>query len=117
MRKAADLYSEGGYTWGLAFSPDSKILAASRSDGVVLWNIAEQRVEGKLKGHDREVHPVVFSPDGKFIATGSADMTVRLWDSKSRQLLRTLKATAGGSTRWPSHLTARSWFPAAWMGQ
>jgi WD40 repeat protein len=37
-----------------------------------------------LRGHEAEVHAVAFSPDGHWLATGSWDHTVRLWDTHAR---------------------------------
>ena len=38
-----------------------------------------------LKGHDDMVFSVVFSPDGKTLASGSVDRTVKLWVGDARQ--------------------------------
>ena len=41
--------------------------------------------------HSSSVESVAFSPDGKFIASGSYDKTIKLWNVKTGKLIYTLK--------------------------
>ena len=44
-----------------------------------------------LYGHSDDVYSLAFSPDGKIIASGSYDNTIRLWDVASGKCLRELR--------------------------
>jgi len=46
-----------------------------------------------LRGHADEILGLVFSPDGRFLASNSADGTVRLWDMEFGDCETTLKHT------------------------
>ncbi len=66
----------------LAFSPDSRTLAAASDTGpsVRLWDVAS-RAERPLTGHTGPVLGLAFHPQGRHLATGSMDGTARLWDT------------------------------------
>jgi len=49
----------------------------------------------QLNGHTREVSSLAISPDGKLLASGSVDLTVRLWDPASKQSTATLEGHDG----------------------
>src|SRR5262252_9124152 len=47
-------------------------------------------------GHAARVDGIAFSPDGRLLASGSADNTIKPWDTASRREVRTLSGNGGG---------------------
>ena len=86
-------------TWDLGhvrraiFSPAGTLIAVTSVGdlNIHLWD----RVSGifkTLEGHSQAVLSMAFSPDGTWIASGSADGTMRLWDTLVGMHLRTFDA-------------------------
>lgn len=49
-----------------------------------------------LKGHKRGVAAVKYSPNGKWIASCSADCTIKIWDSQTGNLVHNLEGHLAG---------------------
>ncbi|KIJ36030.1 hypothetical protein M422DRAFT_261579 [Sphaerobolus stellatus SS14] len=66
----------------VAFSYDGDMLVTGSNDlKIRICNVSTgEVVMGPLEGHDKEVTPVVFSPDGKKFASASADRTIKIWN-------------------------------------
>jgi len=73
----------------IALSSDNRTLAtvSPKGFGVRLWNLEENRELRLLAGHGDHIFSAAFSPDGKVLATGSADQTIKLWDVATGELL------------------------------
>jgi len=64
----------------LSYSPDGAYLASSFWDNEIkLWDIATEECIKTFGGHTNSIYSVCYSPNGKYLATGSAD-GVKLWN-------------------------------------
>jgi len=70
-----------GDAYAVAFSPDSRLLAACGGDNSVrLWQVDNGKELQCCRGHDYAPHAIIFSPDGKTVIAGDNASTIRLWD-------------------------------------
>jgi WD40 repeat protein len=75
---------------GLAFSPDGREVALA-SDGLVeIRGLDPPNPVLPLRGHAGVVHMAVFSPDGRYVASGGSDRTIRLWERATGKEIRAL---------------------------
>lgn len=79
----------GGHVYKVAFGKDTSVLFTSGSDekakqwvglGPEGESIPGQGKPTAIEGHSQSVTALAATRDGKFLATGSADKTIRLWD-------------------------------------
>ena len=121
VQPLATLEGHSGPVWGVALSEDGRLLASSGPDGTVrLWSLADvrpgeetrlgtrasgvppsaglvQRLPGgrllaTLQGHTGGVRGVALSADGRLLASGSQDGTLRLWEASTGAHLNTLRS-------------------------
>jgi WD40 repeat protein len=88
-QKITDISGHKDSIWSMVLSPDGSSLATcSREDGIKLWDLStlQERftiTRQTLKEPNKIFTSLAFSPDGRYLASGSFDSVVRLFSVKS----------------------------------
>ncbi len=88
-------FSEGGFLWGAAFSPDGKRLAACANKGIRIWDVDSRATQATWSSDSKAARGLAFSPDGNRLATGSIEGLVELWDTETGQKVQVFKGHFG----------------------
>jgi WD40 repeat protein len=81
--------------YGAFFSPDGRQLAVPSERTVVVVDASTGEKRFTLQGHEWPVQNAAWSPDGRWIATTSVDLTARIWDADTGDQRFTLHGHSG----------------------
>ncbi len=74
------------------------VLSGSQDKTAKLWVPSSSVLVATLRGHRRAVTCATFSAHEDMVATGSSDLTVRLWGTRTFECFKTLE----GLSSWPT---------------
>jgi serine/threonine protein kinase len=79
--------------WSAVFAgSEDRIAAAAHDWTVALWQTGTLTApEALLQGHENAVQALAVDPAGRWLASGSADSTVKLWNLETHDVRRTLR--------------------------
>jgi WD repeat-containing protein 61 len=81
-------------------SPDGKTVASGAIDGMLkLFDIETGKLSRTLEGHAMSIRSIAFSPDSKYLITGSDDCHIRVYDLSKADSSEPI-ATLSGHGSW-----------------
>jgi WD40 repeat protein len=86
----------------VAFGPDEGLLASGSPNPnplVRVWDVATGQQRHTLRDHNWGILGLAFSPDGRTLASASADSSVRLWDVETAAEIKTPPMRHDGPSR------------------
>ncbi|KAJ7091399.1 hypothetical protein B0H15DRAFT_835950 [Mycena belliarum] len=86
----ADPAAPKSSVYALAADPFGHAIASGGPERVVrLWDPRSGKRTGKLVGHTDNIRAILLSEDAKYLLTGSADASIKLWSLTTQRCLHT----------------------------
>ncbi len=85
----------------VVFSPGGNLILSGSVAGdntLKLWDVTTGKEVRTFSGHSKWISSAAFSPDGKYVISGSGDATLKLWDVSTGKEIRTFKGHMEGYT-------------------
>jgi len=82
----------------IAFSDNSRYLAAADDKKISLWNLVSMQLVTSFKGHDESITAIKFSSNENLFASASNDQTIKIWNINTQKILKTLTGHSGSIT-------------------
>jgi hypothetical protein len=80
-----------GVVRGIAFTPDSRVVAAACKGGVKIWDLNKGELLKTIDDYGGKATNLAFSKDGEILAITTTKGRIGLWQWRSAKLLRKLK--------------------------
>src|SRR5678815_4140005 len=119
LKPLKEIKGDGYHGGCIALTHNGELAAVGAQEIIEIWNLREGVLAARMSGHTHLPQGLAFTPDGRFLISGSLDQTVRVWEMASCKQVFELKghkrsvaaialspngrivASAGGSQSYP----------------
>ncbi|MFN4086653.1 MAG: WD40 repeat domain-containing protein [Spirosomataceae bacterium] len=110
----SDWLAHEGTVFDLAFDSKEKVLySVSRDAKIKSWQVSHHpELLQSIPAHMYGIHTASISSDGRWLATGSMDKSIKIWDLPSCQLVKVIDK--GRFMAHGTSVNAISWLPGTW---
>lgn len=103
-----------GSVFGLAWSKQAnQVISVSRDARINMWSTLDEfTLVTAIPAHMYAIHAASISSDGRWLATGSMDKSIKIWDLPTGQLVKVIDK--GRFVGHGTSINALTWLPGTW---